>query len=69
VEILERGGAGRRVEGPAELARAAVEALADPAGTRARGEAGRRELLRHRGSAERSAALVERALAAAPRAA
>jgi hypothetical protein len=40
--------------------------LRDPAGARERGERGRRALLAHRGSAARSAALVESLLAREP---
>ena len=64
-ELLERCGAGRRVEDAVGLARAAVELLRDPAEARARAERGRRELARHRGSARRTAALLETVLAAA----
>jgi 3-deoxy-D-manno-octulosonic-acid transferase len=63
VDLLEACGAGRRVNDAAQLASAAVELLGDPAGTRARGEEGRRALRAHRGSAERSRSLVESALA------
>jgi len=66
--LLEACGAGRRVADPGELARAAAELLCDPAGARARGEAGRRAALAEAGGAERAAALVESLLggAAAP---
>jgi 3-deoxy-D-manno-octulosonic-acid transferase len=64
VEILEGCGAGRRVDGPGELARAAVELLRDPAAAVARGERGRRALEDHRGAAQRALALVESALGA-----
>ncbi len=65
-ELLERCGAGRRVEDARELARAAVELLRDPVEARARAERGRRELERHRGSAQRTAALLEAVLTRAP---
>ncbi len=62
-ELLERCGAGRRVDGPGDLARAVVELLRDPAEAVARAERGRRELDRHRGSARRTAALLEAVIA------
>jgi 3-deoxy-D-manno-octulosonic-acid transferase len=54
-------GAGRRVADGADLARAAIQALRDPASWRARAEAGRKALEQHRGTAERSAKLIMRA--------
>jgi 3-deoxy-D-manno-octulosonic-acid transferase len=45
----------------ADLARAAIQALRDPASWRARAEAGRKALEQHRGTAERSAKLIMRA--------
>jgi 3-deoxy-D-manno-octulosonic-acid transferase len=65
-EILEACGAGRRLESAPALGPAALELLRDPSRARAQGEAGWRVLQRHRGSADRAAALVIRALAAAP---
>jgi 3-deoxy-D-manno-octulosonic-acid transferase len=65
VEILEACGAGRRVADARELGALATAWLADPAATRARGEAGFQALGRHRGSARRAADLVERVLGAA----
>ncbi len=64
VEILEHSGAGRRVEDASELGAAVADWMCDPARAREAGAAGRAALLRHRGSAERAAALVERLLAA-----
>lgn len=58
--VLESG-AGCRVADGADLARRAVEALRDPASWRARGEAGRETIERHRGATERSAELIMRA--------
>lgn len=63
-ELLERAGAGRRVHDARELSLAVVDLLRDPAAARARGERGRLELERHRGSAERAASLIESALGA-----
>lgn len=65
-ELLEASGAGERAEPGAPLARALAAALADPAAARTRGEAGRRALAEHRGSAARAAELVARVV---PRAA
>jgi 3-deoxy-D-manno-octulosonic-acid transferase len=62
-EILEANGAGRRVADADDLARALAEQLRDPREARRRGEAGRRALAAHRGSAERSARLIESLLA------
>lgn len=64
VEILEGCGAGRVVADAEELARAALAWLSHPEQTRALGEAGRAALEPHRGSTARSAALIERVLAA-----
>jgi 3-deoxy-D-manno-octulosonic-acid transferase len=66
-DMLERAGAGRRVEDAAGLSAALLEALADAEGCRARGRAGRGVLDAHRGSSERSADWIERALEATPR--
>ena len=60
--ILEACGAGVRVDGAEALGRLFAEALADPAGARARGEAGWQALQQHQGSAERAASLVLEAL-------
>jgi 3-deoxy-D-manno-octulosonic-acid transferase len=62
-EILEAVGAGVRVADAGALARALVSLLADPREARRRGEAGRRALAAHRGSAERAAELTEALLA------
>jgi 3-deoxy-D-manno-octulosonic-acid transferase len=62
--ILLESGAGRCVADAAELAREWSSALDDPAGARARAEAGRAALQRHQGSAERAAQLVVSALGA-----
>lgn len=62
--LLEGCGAGRRLRTPAELGPAFAECLRDPQMARSRGEAGRAALLAHRGSAVRSAKLIEAALAA-----
>lgn len=64
VAILADSGAGRRVADADELGRVAAEWLADPAESARRVLSGRKALARHRGSAARSAVLVERALAA-----
>lgn len=65
VEILERSGAGRRVEDAAELGRAIVELVREKEAARVRAERARHELERHRGSAERAALVIERAVEAA----
>ena len=65
-EILEEVGAGIRVADAGDLARALLSLLADPADARRRGEAGRRALAAHRGSAERAAELTEALLARDP---
>ncbi len=65
-EILEAVGAGIRVADASNLARAVVALLADPREARRRGEAGRRALAAHRGSAERAAELTEALLARDP---
>ncbi len=62
-DLLLQCGAGRRVASASALSDAVVEALRDPVATRARGEAGRSALETHRGSADRSLALVEDVLA------
>jgi 3-deoxy-D-manno-octulosonic-acid transferase len=67
VEIVLASGAGRRVADSAALARALDELLADPNEARRRGAEGRRVLWTHRGSVERSAALVESLLGPAAR--
>jgi 3-deoxy-D-manno-octulosonic-acid transferase len=64
VQILERCEAGRAVDDVAGLAAALVELLRDPGAAAARGARGRSVLIGHRGSAERTAALVESALVA-----
>jgi len=63
-ELLERVGAGDRVDDAASLAAAISVALADPIAARRRGAAGHAALAAHRGSGERSVALVEMALRA-----
>jgi 3-deoxy-D-manno-octulosonic-acid transferase len=68
VEILEECGAGRCVDGPEQLAKAVVELLSDLGAARALGEAGRQTLRVHRGSAERTEALLETVLASPRRA-
>jgi 3-deoxy-D-manno-octulosonic-acid transferase len=60
-DVALGSGAGRRVADGADLARAAIQALRDPASWRARAEAGRKALEQHRGTAERSAKLIMRA--------
>jgi 3-deoxy-D-manno-octulosonic-acid transferase len=62
-EILTAVGAGIRVADEADLARRLVALLADPEDAGRRGQAGRRALLAHRGSAERAAGLIEALLA------
>jgi UDP:flavonoid glycosyltransferase YjiC (YdhE family) len=64
--MLEKAGAGRRVADAAGLAAALREALADAEASRARGRAGRGVLDAHRGSSERSADWIERALDTRP---
>lgn len=59
VEILEVGGAGRRVADRGELARTVVEAFDDLDGCRIRGEIGRENLEAHRGSVARTRGLIE----------
>jgi 3-deoxy-D-manno-octulosonic-acid transferase len=66
VGILEDCGAGRCVADAAQLAEAVAELLGDRAAARSRGERGRQALRDHRGSTERSEALIEAAIAAAP---
>jgi 3-deoxy-D-manno-octulosonic-acid transferase len=61
--LLEQVGAGERVADAAALASAFAAALADPGAARARGTAGRIAIDAHRGSCERSAALIEKAIA------
>jgi 3-deoxy-D-manno-octulosonic-acid transferase len=57
-ELLEAVGAGERVADAGALAAALGAALAAPSAARVRGAAGRTALEAHRGSSERSAALV-----------
>lgn len=66
-EILEACGAGRRLADGRALEAVALELLRDPDLARRRGEAGWQALRQHRGSAERAAALVARALEASGR--
>ncbi|MEE2678778.1 MAG: glycosyltransferase N-terminal domain-containing protein [Myxococcota bacterium] len=63
VEILEAAGGGFRVDDAPALGAALAALLADPEVARLRGEAGRRAVAEHRGSVERSLALIEAALA------
>jgi 3-deoxy-D-manno-octulosonic-acid transferase len=63
VELVAAVGAGLPVADAAALGPALCALLRDPAAARERGERGRRALLAHRGSAARSAALVESLLA------
>jgi len=63
-ELLEAAGAGERIADGAGLARAIGAALAAPDAARARGVAGRAAIGAHRGSSERSAELIEAAIAA-----
>ena len=63
-ELLESVRAGECVADAAELACAIGDAIDAPEAARARGAAGRAALAVHRGSSERSAALIEEALAA-----
>jgi 3-deoxy-D-manno-octulosonic-acid transferase len=65
-EILEGAGAARRLEDAGDLGSAVIEVLGDPEGARARGDAGRQALARHRGAAARAAALVTAALEGSP---
>ncbi|MEZ4333474.1 MAG: glycosyltransferase N-terminal domain-containing protein [Myxococcota bacterium] len=58
VEILEADGCGRRVPGTEALVAAIAASLRDLEGCRRRGEIGRATLERHRGSVERSRALI-----------
>ena len=62
VEILEVGGAGQRVANRAELIRAVVECFDDLEACRIRGEIGRETLEAHRGSVERTHAMIEEVL-------
>lgn len=64
VEILEADGAGRCVASPAALVETLVESLLEPEDLRRRGEAGRSNLERHRGSVERTRRLILETLAA-----
>ncbi len=63
-DLLLACGAGERVADATGLADAVVRALADPAAATLRGAAGLQALEAHRGSVERTAALVEAAIAA-----
>jgi hypothetical protein len=63
-ELLESVRAGECVADAAGLARAIGGALAAPDAARGRGAAGRAALAAHRGSSERSAALIDEVLAA-----
>jgi len=56
-------GAGKEVADAQALAEEVLAALADPSGTKQRGGSGRQQLEAHRGSAVRSAQLVQRVLA------
>jgi 3-deoxy-D-manno-octulosonic-acid transferase len=67
VEILERSGAGRRVEDAPALASALVDLLGAPERAQRLGAAGRQALSGHRGSAERTAQLIEALLGEAAR--
>jgi 3-deoxy-D-manno-octulosonic-acid transferase len=67
IEILEACGAGQRLTDARALGAAALDLLRDPARARRRGEAGWEALQRHRGSADRAAALVTRAIEASAR--
>jgi 3-deoxy-D-manno-octulosonic-acid transferase len=62
VEILEVGGAGRRVGNGAELTRALIESFDDLEACRIRGEIGRETLEAHRGSVERTQQMIEEVL-------
>lgn len=57
-ELLLACGAGRQVRDAEDLATAVVEALRAPGASQERGEAGRRALAQHRGSASRALDLV-----------
>lgn len=65
VGMLEACGAARRVSAGTELAGAMEAWLREPGAAAAAGAAGRRALAAHRGSAERTASLLEAVLAAA----
>jgi 3-deoxy-D-manno-octulosonic-acid transferase len=62
VEILEVGGAGQKVSNRSELIRALVECFDDLEACRTRGEIGRESLEAHRGSVERTHAMIEEVL-------
>jgi len=64
-ELLVAAGAGAEVGDAAALGGGVVAALADPATASARGRRGWQALEAHRGAAERSVALIERALGSA----
>jgi len=63
VEILEVGGAGRRVTDARALGDALIEAFDDPEACRQRGAIGREALEAHRGSVEATRRLIEEVLA------
>jgi 3-deoxy-D-manno-octulosonic-acid transferase len=63
VELLEESGAGLRVLDAEALAVAVEEAMRDPEAARRRAARGRAQLEEHRGSVERSLALLEKTLA------
>lgn len=67
VEILEVGGAGRRVESPAALIEEIVAGFEDLESCRVRGEIGRETLESHRGSIAATRQLIEEVLERAPR--
>ena len=64
--LLLSCGAGTRVPDRASLAPALVAALQDADGARRRGDAGRRAMAEHRGSVDRTLALVESVLSRKP---
>jgi 3-deoxy-D-manno-octulosonic-acid transferase len=61
-EILGECGAGRLVEEPAALGRAVTDVLSKPEDVRSAARRGREALLRHRGTSERTSALIRRVL-------
>lgn len=65
VEILGECGAGRMVSDAADLGRAVVALLMEPERARSAAERGHVALMRHRGSGERTGALIERVITAA----
>ena len=64
VEILEVGGAGRRVPDAKTLASRIVDAFDDPEACRLRGEIGRETLEAHRGSVDQTRLLIDEVLGA-----